>query len=135
MKTIKQLMSSLVVVANAQSTFDNLMQLMTQYNISAIPITHEGAKQAIIGIVTELDLRNWKDTNLTAMSLMSTRLCYINGDDSAANAANLMLKNRIHHLLVKDKKHDTLIGILSSVDLLKLVASQSFTAQPILFFV
>jgi signal-transduction protein with cAMP-binding, CBS, and nucleotidyltransferase domain len=64
---------------------------------------------------------------------MSTKLCYINKNDSTATAANLMLKNGIHHLLVRE--HNEVVGILSSVDLLKLVASKPITFQPQLFFV
>jgi signal-transduction protein with cAMP-binding, CBS, and nucleotidyltransferase domain len=74
-----------------------------------------------------------KDASLPVMSVMSTKLCYVNTDDSGSTAANLMLKNGIYHLLVTEDGR--LAGILSAVDLLKLVASKPVTFQPQLFFV
>lgn len=135
MKTIKQLMSSPVVMATVETTVGKLRELMNQHDVGAVPITDEGAgaNAEIMGIVTDTDLRNVKDLTLPVMSVMSTKLCYINNDDSTATAANLMLKNGIHHLLVKDQ--EKVVGILSSVDLLKLVASKPFSFQPHLFFV
>jgi signal-transduction protein with cAMP-binding, CBS, and nucleotidyltransferase domain len=133
MKTIKQLMSSPVVMATVETTVEKLRILMNTHDVGAVPITAEGNDAEIIGIVTDTDLRNVKDASLPVMSVMSTKLCYVNTDDSGATAANLMLKNGIHHLLVTEDGR--LAGILSAVDLLKLVASKPVTFQPHLFFV
>ena len=122
MKTIKQLMSSPVVMATVETTVGKLREMMSKYDVGAVPITDEGTDAEIMGIVTDTDLRNVKDSTLPVMSVMSTKLCYVNNDDSTATAANLMLKNGIHHLLVKDQEE--VVGILSSVDLLKLVRSE-----------
>ena len=133
MKTIKQLMSSPVVMATVETTVKEVRKLMNQHDIGAVPILDEGPDADIKGIVTDSDLRNVKDSSLPVMTVMSTKLCYINNADSTAAAANLMLKNGIHHLLVKDQ--DEVVGILSSVDLLKLLASKPLNFQPHLFFV
>jgi CBS domain-containing protein len=133
MKTIKQLMSSPVVMATVETTVEKLRILMNTHDVGAVPITDVGNDAEIIGIVTDTDLRNVKDASLPVMSVMSTKLCYVNTDDSGATAANLMLKNGIHHLLVTEDGR--LAGILSAVDLLKLVASKPVTFQPHLFFV
>lgn len=133
MKTIKQLMSRPVVTATGEATVQDLRELMSRHDVGAVPIMDEGNRAEIKGIVTDTDLRNVKDSNLPVMSVMSTNLCYVNDDESTASAANMMLKNGIHHLLVKD--HDEVVGILSSADLLKLVASKPFSFQPHLFFV
>ena len=133
MKTIKQLMSNLGVVVNAETTFETLIELMDQQNISAILIANETEKDTIIGIVTESDLRNVNDNCLNANGLMSTQLYYINIDDSIPNAAKTMLNNEVKHLLVKD--NDKVVGILSSTDLLRWIANQSSNDQYVLFFV
>lgn len=133
MKTIKQLMSSPVVMATVETTVQDLRKLMSKHDIGAVPITDEGPDAEILGIVTDSDLRNVKDSTLPVMNVMSTKLCYVNKNDSTATAANLMLKNGIHHLLVRE--YDEVVGILSSADLLKLVASKPITFQPQLFFV
>jgi CBS domain-containing protein len=133
MKTIKQLMSSPVVMATVETTVEKLRILMNTHDVGAVPITDVGNDAEIIGIVTDTDLRNVKDASLPVMSVMSTKLCYVNTDDSGATAANLMLKNGIHHLLVTEDGR--LAGILSAVDLLKLLASKPVTFQPHLFFV
>jgi CBS domain-containing protein len=133
MKTIKQLMSSPVVMATVETTVEKLRILMNTHDVGAVPITDVGNDAEIIGIVTDTDLRNVKDASLPVMSVMSTKLCYVSTDDSGATAANLMLKNGIHHLLVTEDGR--LAGILSAVDLLKLLASKPVTFQPHLFFV
>jgi len=133
MKTIKQLMSSPVVMATVETTVEKIRTLMNTHDVGAVLITDEGDEAEILGIVTDTDLRNVKDASLPVMSVMSTKLYFINNTDSTATAANLMLKNGIHHLLVKDEEQ--VVGILSAVDLLKLVASKPVTFQPHLFFV
>ncbi len=126
-------MSNLGVVVNAETTFETLIELMDQQNISAILIANETEKDTIIGIVTESDLRNVNDNCLNANGLMSTQLYYINIDDSIPNAAKIMLNNQVKHLLVKD--NDKVVGILSSTDLLRWIANQSSNDQYVLFFV
>ena len=133
MKTIKQLMSNLGVVVNAETTFETLIELMDQQNIGAILIANETEKDTIIGIVTESDLRNVNDNCLTAKGLMSTQLYYINNDDSIPNAAKIMLNNEVNHLLVKD--NNKVVGIISSTDLLRWIANHSSNDQYVLFFV
>jgi CBS domain-containing protein len=120
-------------MATVETTVQDLRKLMSKHDIGAVPITDEGPDAEILGIVTDSDLRNVKDSTLPVMNVMSTKLCYVNKNDSTATAANLMLKNGIHHLLVRE--YDEVVGILSSADLLKLVASKPITFQPQLFFV
>lgn len=133
MKTIKQLMSSPVVMATVETTVQDVRTLMNRYDIGAVPVRDEGPDAKIIGIVTDTDLRNVDDASLPVVKVMSTKLCYVKNTDSTAAAASLMLTNGVHHLLVKDQ--DEVVGILSSVDLLKLVASKPVNFQPQLFFV
>jgi CBS domain-containing protein len=134
MKTIKQLMSSPVVMATGETTVKEVRELMSQHEIGALPITTTTGNHAEIkGIVTAGDLRDVKDANLPIMDVMSTKLCYVNKEDSTAAAASLMLKNSTQHLLVKEQEE--VIGILSSADLLKWVASRPVSHQPHLYFI
>lgn len=120
MQQVKDLMTKFVVTATVEQTVAELRRLITLHNIGALPILEKGEKSTVAGIVTDSDLRNVKDPSLQAKAVMSSVLHFISPNASAAAAAKLMLQYSIHHLLVKDKEE--LVGIISSMDLLTMVA-------------
>ena len=57
---------------------------------------------------------------LTVRDVMSTRLLKIGADQPVRRAATIMTDNRVHRLLVTQS--DTLIGIVTALDLVRLIA-------------
>ena len=56
---------------------------------------------------------------------MSTFVRTIKADAGASEAARIMRKHKIHHIVVTDQTK--VVGIVSSLDLLGLVEKQKFT--------
>ncbi len=93
---------------------------MLSMGIHAVPVM-EG--NDVLGIVTSTDLiDDWPDDEplTTVMSPVPTE---IPNDASVREAAELMLADRVHHLLVTDERE--VIGILSSLDLLEAFTNAS----------
>lgn len=59
---------------------------------------------------------------------MSSRVIAVAPDTELHNAAGVMLKNQIHHLVVIDAQ-DKLIGILSTMDILEVYAQEGQTGE------
>lgn len=121
MKGIKNLMSFPLITATPQDTIGAVQELMTRHRIGAIPIVANEYSDEIVGLVTDGDLRNFSEKDTHVEQVMGERLFYVEQNAAPAVAAALMLKYGTHHLLVK--KEDRVVGILSSIDLIQLIAS------------
>lgn len=66
----------------------------------------------------------------TVEDFMSSRVVAVAPDTELHKAAGIMLQNQIHHLVVIDSE-DRLIGILSTMDILKVYADEGKT-QPLM---
>ncbi|MCB9081017.1 MAG: CBS domain-containing protein [Lewinellaceae bacterium] len=118
---VEDLMSTQLITATLEHSVAQLRVMMTRHKIGALPITDLGEDPQVLGIVTDTDLRNVRDTSLPAATVMSPIIQSISPRSTIAAAANLMLQYNIHHLLVKEG--DQVVGILSSLDLLRTIAN------------
>lgn len=125
---VKDFMSAPVTTAAEKTTVREIRVLMKRQGINAIPII-KYAKQfpdyrvSIQGIVTATDLINELDANTTVEEIMTTNVHIIHQDSSAQAAAKMMLKHKVHHLVVMDE--GKISGMISSLDFVKLVAEHS----------
>lgn len=88
--------------------------ILLTLGVHAVPVM-EG--NDVLGIVTSADLvEEWPDDELVS-AVMTPAPTSVNVEASVAEAAELMLSHRIHHLLVTDDIE--VMGILSSLDLLQ----------------
>lgn len=96
--------------------------LMNQKNCHAIPLVDVGENQQITirGIVTSDDLVGVYDDEVDVQQVMNKNVHAIAPDADAQTAARMMLKHRVHHLLVMEG--DKIVGIISSLDFVRLVA-------------
>lgn len=103
---------------HASDTLARARDLSASVGAHALPVMEEGR---VVGILTTTDLAdNWPDHQ--RVSTVMTRLPHrVPGDTGVADAARTMLERRIHHLIVDEP--DGSIGILSSFDLLEVIAS------------
>ena len=141
--TVKQVMSTQVKTIGADDTSHQLMELMTDQRIAALPVLEDGK---CIGMVTSTDLLNlFRETNQAlhgelpryedclwavdlarrkldetkVRDLMSIAVVHIDADDPIGLAAKKMRDESLHHLAVMSG--DQLVGIISSMDLLKVL--------------
>ena len=126
---VKDFMSSPVTTALGNNSVKEIRELMKLKGFNAVPVIQD-AKQSpnteitIRGIVTATDLSRKVDENATIEDIMtSTRVYVTHKNSSAQSAAKMMLKHDVHHMVVMDEGN--IIGMISSLDFVKLVAEYS----------
>ncbi|NNC94624.1 MAG: CBS domain-containing protein [Chitinophagales bacterium] len=125
---VKDFMTSPVFTAVESDKVNNVISLMKTKSIHAIPVVRISKQLPandikILGIVTASDLSGDVDGNIALSDVMSSRVYVIHKDSAANAAAKMMLKNRVHHLVVMDDGE--IVGMISSLDFVKLVADHT----------
>ena len=107
------------------ATVAELLGLLTQYNVGALPVVDGGQ---LVGIVSERDVvrqlheRGNGLLGTTVGEIMSAEVVTCSPRDRAADLARIMTDRRIRHLPVCDERG--LIGIVSIGDLVKMRIDQ-----------
>ncbi len=125
---VKDFMSTSVQTAVLKNTVEEIRSLMNREGIHAIPIVRYDKQLPkvdviIQGIVTVSDLSQEIDDKKSAEQIMTAKVHVIHKDSSARAAAQMMLKHKVHHLVVMDE--GKIIGMVSSLDFAKLVAEHT----------
>ncbi|MFK0156141.1 CBS domain-containing protein [Streptomyces sp. NPDC090493] len=134
---VSDVMTTTVVSIGREAPFKELVQLMRDWRVSALPVI-EGESR-VVGVVSEADLlhkeefrdgdpdgrtqlRRVKDMAkagaLTAGELMTSPALTVRPDDTLAQAARIMARARVKRLPVTDDL-GFLQGVVSRADLLK----------------
>ncbi len=117
-KTLQQIMSTNVATVSPQQTVAEAAQIMSQYNVGAVPVVQNGKP---VGIITDRDIAlrvtaNAKNPAATKVeAAMSTELVTGTPDMDVHQAANLMAQKQIRRLPVVD--NNGLAGIVALGDL------------------
>jgi CBS domain-containing protein len=135
-RTVRDVMTKLVVVAPLDAGYTDLVRLMHDYRVSAVPVV--GDDGAIVGVVSEADLLRKSDRELfewhlldgrhrradrrkaaarSARDLMTAPAIVIGPGATTGEAAHLMRQRNLKHLPVVDRR-DRVLGVVSRVDLL-----------------
>ena len=77
--------------------------------------------------MTTADLARKLKGTTPVKRIMSERVYSVPAYNDVSAAARIMRKNKIHHVVVTHEKQ--VVGIISSLDLLKLVEGHRFTAK------
>ena len=125
---VKDFMSSPVTTAVGKTSIQEIRILMKRHSIHAIPIIRYSkqlpeAEVIIRGIITTTDLYTEVKDKTSVEEIMTNKVHIIHKDSNAQSAANMMLKHKVHHLVVMDEGKIT--GMISSLDFVKLVADHS----------
>ena len=125
---VKDFMSTPVITAVEENTVREIRLLMKREGIHSIPIIRYSkqlpdAKITIQGIVTGTDLSDEVDGKTPVEEIMTHNVHIIHKNSSAQSAAKMMLKHKVHHLVVMDEGKIT--GMLSSLDFVELVAEHT----------
>jgi CBS domain-containing protein len=118
------IMSRAVVTATPELPASRVVELLVDENIGAIPIIDSAGVP--VGIVTRYDVLEEDEVDITdelpAHAIMHGRPLTVSETTSVREAAELMTKQHVHHLLVVDGE-GRLIGVVSSLDVVRWVAS------------
>lgn len=111
---------STLATTTPAATIAELIGLLAQYNVGALPVVDGGELVGIVSerdVVRELHERGHDLLSVTVGEIMSADVVTCSPRDGAADLARVMTDRRIRHLPVCDEKG--LIGIVSIGDLVK----------------
>ena len=122
---IADLMAKRVITAQPHHSVDHLRDLMERNRIHAVPIV--GPDGEASGIVTTADVARKLNGETPVKRIMTTRVYAVPAYNDVSAAARVMRKHRIHHVVVTHEKR--VVGIISSLDLLKLVEGHRYVEK------
>lgn len=149
MLKLKDIMTRDIVSAGPDMTIRDAMELLSERHVSGAPVL-DGGK--VVGIFSSSDLlalladlndmtpsltfrrRKSRTTpleDITVDEVMTRKVQSLPPDCSIEEAAEVMVKKQIHRVLVMDG--DTLLGIVSTSDLVKAVAEHKMRSRTYVF--
>lgn len=125
---VKDFMTSPVQTTIGEKKIGEIRNLMKSNGIHALPVIKytkklPEAEVTIRGVITATDLSEQNDDSLFVEDVMTQKLYVIHKNTSAKSAAKMMIKKKVHHLIVMDE--GKIIGMISSLDFVKLVSEHS----------
>ena len=126
---VKDFMSTPVTTAVGEDTVQEIRALMKEKGFHAMPVVSYSkeipqVEITIRGIITATDVSKKVHENATVEDVMtSSSVHVIHVDSSAQAAAKMMLRHKVHHIVVMDE--GKIKGMISSLDFVKLVAKYS----------
>jgi CBS domain-containing protein len=133
MSSVEDYMNTKMVMRDSKASVFELAKVMVDWGVSSVAITADEEDQnnnnkKVIGIVTERDIvksiakgappDGGGGGSITAGSIMSSPILSIRKGQPIEEAALLMIRNKVRHLLVEDPDaRNVVIGIISTTDL------------------
>jgi predicted transcriptional regulator len=124
MSSVQDYMNARMVMRDSKASVLELAKVMVDWNVSSIAIADEEQNNKVIGILTERDIvksiaKGASPDGITAGSLMSSPILSIRKDQPIEEAALIMIRNKVRHLLVEDPAahNRAIIGIITTTDL------------------
>ncbi len=120
---VANIMSTAIVTAAPWLPATRLTELLVDENVGALPVIDDDGNP--LGIVTRADVLEEDeaeyDGEATAEELMRRAPITVTPTTPVAEAARLMTKQRVHHLLVVDGA-GRLVGMVTTFDVVRWVA-------------
>lgn len=116
-KPISFMMAKTVWTVDTEDTIESVDSLLSSRNLSAVPIVDK--KGDVFGILSSLDLLHFHATKKNPKAVRAWELCTykpiaVSPETPVSKVAELMIKNKIHHILITEK--GSLRGIVSALD-------------------
>ena len=124
MSSVQDYMNARMVMRDSKASVLELAKVMVEWSVSSVAITDEENNKKVVGILTERDIvksiaKGVPPDDITAGSLMSSSILSIRKDQPIEEAALIMIRNKVRHLLVEDPAahNRAIIGIITTTDL------------------
>ena len=117
---VEDIMSSPVSVTQRSIKVTYLKDLFSRKHINAVPVLEMDG--TITGIVSSSDAARCHDDALIVEDIMSEHVHIAMKNTRVQDAAKVMVKHKVHHLVVMED--GDVIGMLSSLDVMKFFAEQ-----------
>lgn len=116
-QNIGELMTGDLLSLGPDETMERARHILTTTGLHAIPIVE---RDEALGMVTLADCHGRDDDDALG-EIMAGPPVMIDADASVSDAAMLMRSNYVHHLIVTEGDRQTVVGLLSSYDLLAML--------------
>lgn len=143
LEPIKTIMSTNLITVNPKDKLTAVKEVFEKHNIHHIPVVRF---REIVGMISKTDflhfLRGFKRSDedrfvdnarlrvYAAEDIMTTGLAKVSPDERIGVALEIFLENRFHAIPIIE--NDELVGIVTTFDILKKLASEKVTPQQIL---
>ncbi len=127
--TIGEIMTDRLETIKVINTAQEAAIKMKEKNVSSLAVLHEDGSAA--GIVTERDFvrrlctTEKSSSKVRIQEIISSPVKTVSPDTSIGEAADIMVRNRIRHLLVIDQEDNKPVGIVSETDIVSYVRKNS----------
>jgi len=126
-KPISLLMDKHITTVDFNDSIFKVEKIMNSRKLSLVAVI--GSNESCFGVITYPDIVRFhamgKNPKIErAWELCSHKIIEVSSDTSAKETAKLMLKNKIHHVVVTENK--SIIGIVSANDFVVEYSKQNF---------
>ncbi len=115
---VADIMNSPVVFTQPKVKVSSLKKMLSRKHINAVPVIDED--ESIKGIISTSNIISCQDESLPTESLMSECIHVVMPSNRVKDAARIMVKHGVHHLVVMEV--GKVVGTLSSMDIIKVYA-------------
>lgn len=121
---VKSIMSTKIETVDILETAQDAAKMMSDKRISSLLVVNKKNKEEPLGIITERDLvqrvcaLGISSKDIPVRQIMSSPIATIDPSASVEVAADIMLSNKVRHLLVLNEERKP-VGILAPSDLNK----------------
>ena len=122
---IAELMTHNVVTVHPHETVGHVRTIFKKNSISTIPVVDTDNQP--VGIVSVSDLVSDASDTTPVSSVMTSDVYTVPQYNDVEMAARIMRNHKIHHVVVTHEK--SIVGVISSFDLLKLVEGRRFVMK------
>lgn len=126
MDTVASIMTTEVRTVRTSDVIGPVRDLMLDQHIGCVPVLDDGG--ALRGIITASDLVEEWPPQMGVQTVMSSEVVTVPPHRTVADAARLMVHERVHHLVVTEldaaAARDRVVGVVSSYDVLTLLAGR-----------
>lgn len=113
-------MNAPVTVTNRNNKIKHLKDLFSRKGIHAVPVLEQDG--TISGIVSASDLNKIHDEEELVQNIMSDRVHIVLKNNRTKDAAGMMVKNNVHHLVVMEE--GAVVGMVSSMDIVRVYSEE-----------
>jgi CBS domain-containing protein len=131
--TVREVMHEGLITCAPKTPLDELAHLMASRRVHAILTTDDADEQQTWGVVSDLDLVSVASADMfgaTAADASTTEVITVALDETVERAAQLMSEHGVTHLLVVDGESERPVGVLSTLDVARVIAGHRGASAP-----
>jgi predicted transcriptional regulator len=117
---VEHLMSTPVIITQRHIKIGHLKDMLSRKKIGAVPVLEDDG--TISGIVSASDVLKATDDDIVVQDIMSDRVHIALKNNRVKDAAGMMAKNDVHHLVVMEDGQ--VVGMLSALDVVRVYAEE-----------